>query len=371
MKQQTDLIQILSDIVKIPSFSGEEEKLAQYLYDFCVKQNLPVEKQDENIVIKFLTGSKKCLIFDAHIDTVRSGNLKLWEYPPYGAESGVLKNGKMYGLGTSDNKSGVVSLLALSLGFIKAKPPIDLFFVFSTKEETDSLGATLFVAYFNKKHKAKYKEIAAVVVEPTDLAYIELGYRSTAFVEITTYGDSGHGARPEEIKQNAIANMINVIEKINNLETRLKSKAYDKILGYPTLTLTSIKSLEGSYNQIPSQCNSVWDVRVTPKIERKLLPIFKRVLGKEVKVELIKSPRGCIKVNPNERIVKIFKKIMPNLKTQSAKGANNSGYFVREGIPAITFGPGLKSTIHKENEYANIDNIYKAKDIYLKLIENY
>ena len=46
-------------------------------------------------------------------------------------------------------------------------------------------------------------------------------------IEITTHGDSGHGARPEEVKQNAIVNMIKVIIKINHLETKLKSEAYD------------------------------------------------------------------------------------------------------------------------------------------------
>ena len=268
MNNQFDFIKTLSDIVQIPSPSKNEKELAQYLYRFCLKHTLPVEKQDDNVIIKFLTGSNKCLIFDAHMDTIKPGNLKLWQYPPYGAKSGVVKNGKMYGLGTSDDKAGIVSLLALSFEFAKVKPPIDLFIIFSTSEEIDSQGAKTFLKYFNKKYKAKYEEIAAVVVEPTDLAYIELGYRSTAIIEITTHGDSGHGARPEEVKQNAIVNMIKVINKINHLETKLKSEAYDEVLGYPTLTLTSIKSIEGSYNQIPSQCSSIWDVRLTPKIEK-------------------------------------------------------------------------------------------------------
>lgn len=371
MKQQINLIRILSDIVKIFSVSGKEEKLTQYLYDFCVKQKLPVEKQDKNVVIKFLVGSKKCLIFNAHLDTVKAGDLKKWNFPPFGEKAGVRKNGKLYGLGASDDKASIVSLLGLALELFDRKPPIDVFIVFVTNEEIDGEGSRTFMQCFKANYIDTYKEIVAIIAEPTDLNYIELGYRSTGIVQIITSGDSGHGARPEEIKRHSIYEMFEVIKKINMLERKLKIAAYDSLLGYPTITLTSIQSINTAWNQIPSTCRSTWDVRVTPKIEKTILPILKNALGKEVAVELIKSPKGCIKVNPNEQIVKIFKKIMPNLKTQSAKGANDSGYFIREAIPAITFGPGLKSTIHKENEYADIDNIYKAKDIYLKLVQNY
>lgn len=371
MNKQIDFIKTLSEIVQIPSFSKEEEELAQYLYGFCIKHKLPVDKQDKNIVIKFLTGSDKCLIFDAHMDTIKPGDIKLWKHPPFGTKSGVIQNGKMYGLGTSDNKSGIVSLLLLSFEFIKAKPPIDLFFIFSTNEEIDSQGVKSFIKYFNKKQKTKYKEIAAIVVEPTDLTYIELGYRSSAIIEITTYGDSGHSARPEEIKQNAIVNMIKVINKMNDLENKLKIKAKDKVLGYPTFTLTNIKSPEGSYNQIPNQCNSVWDIRVTPKIEKNFSSILKTTLDKEVKINIIKPPGDCIKVSPKEKIVKIFQEVIQGIKTQSAKGANNTGSFIRAGIPAISFGPGHKAVIHKENEYVKLINIDKAVDIYKQVIDSY
>ena len=368
MNNQINLIQILSEIVQIPSFSREEKKLAHYLYEFCLKHNLPAEKQSGNVLIKFLTGSNKCLIFDAHMDTVKPGDLKLWKYPPFGKKSGVIKAGKMYGLGVSDVKSGIIALLDLALNFYKEKPPIDLFLIFSTSEEIDSQGSKLFLSFFNKNYKAKYKDIAAVVVEPTDLRYVELGYRSTAIINVITYGDSGHGARPEEIKRNAITNMIKVINNINNLETKLKNKAQDEVLGCPTLTLTSIKSLEGSYNQIPSQCSSIWDVRVTPKIEKIILSILEKAIGKDAIINMIKPPGGCIKVNPKEKLVKIFQQIIPNIKIQSAKGANNTGCFVRAGIPAVTFGPGQKAVIHKENEYVELKNINEAVTIYKQII---
>lgn len=371
MNKQIDFIKTLSEIVQIPSFSKEEEELAQYLYGFCIKHKLPVDKQDKNIVIKFLTGSDKCLIFDAHLDTVKAGDLNRWNFPPFGKKSGVIKNGRLYGLGASDDKASIASLLGLALEFFDKKPPIDVFIFFVTNEEVNGEGSKTFMQYFKMNYKNIYKEIAAIVAEPTDLNSIELGYRSTGVMQITTSGDSGHGARPEEIKIHSIYKMFEIIKKINVLEEKLKVSAYDPILGYPTITLTGIHSVDTAYNQIPSTCKSIWDVRVTPKIEKKLLPIFKQALGREAKVELIKSPKGCIKVNPNERIIKIFKKIMPNLKTQSSKGTNDSGDFIREGIPAITFGPGFKSVIHKENEYAVVNNIYKAKDIYLKLIQNY
>lgn len=353
-------VQTLSHIVQIPSVSGEEEKLAHYLYKLCIKLNLPVEKQDKNIVIKFISGSKKCLIFNAHLDTVKPGDLEVWKFPPLGTGSGVIEDGKLYGLGASDDKAGIAALLGLASELNDKKPPTDIFFVFPIKEETNSEGSKSFVKYFIENYKPLYNNIAAIIAEPTDLEYIELGYRSRAVIKITTSGDSGHAARPEEVKEHAIYNMIKTIKKINTLEMKLQSKAFDKILGSPTLTLTVIQSLEGSLNQIPSKCSSFWDVRVTPKIEKNILPLFEKAVGKDIAVEMVISPGGCVKVDPEEKIVKIFQQIIPNIKMQAAKGSNDCGCFIREGIPAITFGPGHKSVIHKENEYAIVENINKA-----------
>ena len=141
----------LKQLIQIKSYSGQEKELADFIMAFCQKNNMPAENQDENIIIKYLVGSKKCLIFNAHLDTVKEGSISSWTYPPFGKKAGIIKDGKMFGLGSSDDKGGITSLLLLALEFKNKKTPIDLFFTFVVNEEIDGSGTESFVNYFIDK----------------------------------------------------------------------------------------------------------------------------------------------------------------------------------------------------------------------------
>jgi len=119
---------ILKQLVQIKSYSGREKKLTDFIMDFCQKNSLPTE----NIIIKFLVGSKKCLIFNAHLDTVKEGKKSSWTYPPFGKKAGIIKDEKIYGLGASDDKVSIAVFLSLAMEFIKNSPLIDIFFTFVT-----------------------------------------------------------------------------------------------------------------------------------------------------------------------------------------------------------------------------------------------
>lgn len=362
---------ILKQLVQIKSYSGQEKELADFIMDFCKKNNLPAKKQDENVVIKYMTGSKKCLIFNAHMDTINEGDINLWHYPPFGKGSAVIKDGKMYGLGASDDKASIVSLLLTALAFKDKKPPFDLFFIFVTKEETDGSGTKSFINFFKKKYLSNYQEVAAVLTEPTNNNSVEIGHRGNYFIKITTVGQSGHGANPSAIKKQAIEEMFAVYLKMKLLGKKLQKKFFDKELGLPTFSLTGIKSVSELLNKIPSSCYSIWDIRTTPKLHGELLTILKENLGNKIKIELVAKPGSYALTNHKEKIVQVFKKIIPDIKIKISIGSSDIWLFSDCEIPAISFGPGNKEKIHQENEYVEVKNIEKAKNIYLKLINVY
>jgi len=362
---------ILKQLIQIKSYSGQEKKLADFIMDFCKKNNLPAENQDGNIIIKYLTNSQKCLIFNAHMDTINEGDINLWHYPPFGKESAIIKDEKMYGLGASDDKASIVSLLLTALAFKDKKPPLDLFFVFVTKEETDGSGTHSFIYYFKKKYLKSYQEIAAVLTEPTNNNFVEIGHRGNYFIKIITSGQSGHGANPSIIKKQAIEEMFVLYSKMKLLGKKLQKKFFDKDLGLPTFSLTGIKSVNGPPNKIPSSCYSIWDIRTTPKLHEQLLTILKENLGNKIKIELVAKPGSYALTNPKEKIVQVFKKIIPDIKIKISIGSSDIWLFSDCEIHAISFGPGNKEKIHKENEYVEVKNIDKAKSIYLKLINVY
>ncbi|MFA5770445.1 MAG: M20/M25/M40 family metallo-hydrolase [Patescibacteria group bacterium] len=362
---------ILKQLIQIKSYSGQEKELADFIMAFCQKNDLPAENQDGNIIIKYLVGSKKCLIFNAHLDTVKEGNISSWTYPPFGKNAGVTKDNKLYGLGASDDKGGITSLLLLALEYKNKKPLIDLFFTFVVNEEIDGSGTKSFVNYFIDKFVKKYHEVSVIIAEPTNCNSIEIGHRGNIFIKVKTTGNSGHSSNPDKIKIHCIEKMIKVISKIKRLEKEIQTFYFDDVLGYPTICLTGFNSSKSSVNKVPSECNTTWDIRTTPLLHDKFMNILEKKLGKEVVIELIGKPINYGSTEKNSKIVNIFKKIVNNLEIKVSPGSNDMVFFTSLGIPAITFGPGNKEVIHKENEYVELENIKKTFCVYKDLINNY
>lgn len=366
-----DCTKLLQKLIQIPSYSGHEEKLAAFIVEWAKKHGLPVEKQDGNVVLKFIGYGSKALILNAHMDTVKPGKLSDWLASPTGFGAGMINEGKMYGLGASDDKSAIAAFLELAIQLKKSPPSIDVFIILVTNEETDGSGSQSFVNYFTKKHAGHYSEISAVIGEPTDLSSIEIGHRGSSFIKITTYGDSGHGSQPDKIKKNAIQSHIQVIETIRKMAEIWAKKYKDPLLGSPSFCLTAIHSGKSSVNTIPVLCSSTWDIRTTPAIDSKIIPLLQTELGEGIKIEYLCAPSSHGLTSKQAKIVGIFQKLLPGIAIKISPGSNDICVFQAGGIPAVTFGPGNKNAIHKPDEFVEIDKVYQSVAIYLKVIQVY
>ena len=86
------------------------------------------------------TNAGKSLILQGHCDVVPAGPLDMWETPPF---SPAIKNGRMYGRGACDMKSGTIGAL-YALDAIKAaglKPTARIHFQSVIEEESTGVGA--------------------------------------------------------------------------------------------------------------------------------------------------------------------------------------------------------------------------------------
>jgi acetylornithine deacetylase len=124
-------------------------------------------------------GGGKSLMINAHTDTVGIEGMD----DPFSAR---IENGKLYGRGAYDMKSGIAAMLGVAKAFADEKPDTagDLVLTFVADEEHQSVGAT-----------AVAKEIstdAAIVTEPTDLRLC-LAHRGFSIHKITIHGKTAHG----------------------------------------------------------------------------------------------------------------------------------------------------------------------------------
>jgi len=78
------------------------------------------------------------------------------------------------------------------------------------------------------------------------------------------------------------------------------------------------------------------------------------------------SPPGF--TGNDSQIVKVCKKILPNLSFSVSLGTTDFSQFIQAGIDAVVLGPGEKRMIHRENEYVKLEEVNKAINIYKKII---
>lgn len=189
-------LEILQDLLRIPSYSGQEGPIQQHIKDLFTESGINAIFQDENLVVH-LEGidTTRAFIFNSHVDVVHVANEAKWTHGPWSAD---VVDRRVYGRGASDMKSGVAASIETAKVLAQAKDlPCDVWFTYVVKEEEDGSGTKSFAKWFRDKDYTKqYREIAAVFTEPTNLDMAQYCHRGNFFIQATIDGDAGHVSRP-------------------------------------------------------------------------------------------------------------------------------------------------------------------------------
>ncbi|HCX73147.1 MAG TPA: YgeY family selenium metabolism-linked hydrolase, partial [Candidatus Cloacimonas sp.] len=238
LKYETETAQLLSKMIQIPSFSGKEKNMANFLKTQMEESGFDqVWLDDLGSVIGKIGNGNRVIAFDAHIDTVYPGNLENWNFPPH---AGKIEDCKIWGRGASDQLGGMASMITAAkiIKELDLNQEFTIYFVGSVMEE-DCDG----IAWEHLIEEDNIRPELVVSTEPTSLK-IHRGQRGRMEISIEATGISCHGSAPER-GNNAIYKIARIaleIEKLNNELT------VDPFLGKGTITPTILRSSS------PSQC---------------------------------------------------------------------------------------------------------------------
>jgi len=147
-----DSIRLLMDFISQPSVCATGEgvvEMAHLVRDTLKNLGFKVELYDTPtgapIVYAVLKGkSDKTLLFYNHYDVQPPDPLDEWETPPF---QPVIKNGKIYGRGASDNKGNIIARIAAIRAYLEAygELPLTVKFLIEGDEECSSRGFSEFV----------------------------------------------------------------------------------------------------------------------------------------------------------------------------------------------------------------------------------
>jgi succinyl-diaminopimelate desuccinylase len=372
-----DTIELSSKLIKFksitPNSSGSLEFVKSILEREDFKCRLLEFGKDKikNLYASFKGGDGPVICFAGHTDVVPPGDINKWKTDPF---KPVIKNGKLYGRGSSDMKTAIASFLVASFRFLKKNQFSfngTLSFLLTADEEGDAEYGTKSVVRWLKKNKKKIDY--CLVGEPTNPEIlgemVKIGRRGSINFVLDVFGVQGHVAYPEKAK--------NPIDKIMMICDELK-KPFDKgsRTFQPTkLVITSIDVSNNVTNLIPGKAKVRFNVRFNDlfkscdiiKIVNKRIKLDKRYYKLNFKVSGESFYNYSKKLT--NAIIKSVRKITKKNPELSTSGGTSDARFISEICPVVEFG-SIGKTMHQTNEMVELKNIDKLTEIYFYFLEN-
>ncbi|MEZ4831137.1 MAG: M20/M25/M40 family metallo-hydrolase [Caldilineaceae bacterium] len=132
--------------------------------------------------------SEKTLLCYAHYDVQPPEPLDKWIDPPYSA---AIRDGRMWGRGTTDNKSGVMAFIKAAKAWLQiaGEAPVGLKFITEGEEEIGSIHLGPFIEANPELVRADAMHCLDGGVHPSAMVPdIDLGLKSVMFVELIARG---------------------------------------------------------------------------------------------------------------------------------------------------------------------------------------
>jgi acetylornithine deacetylase/succinyl-diaminopimelate desuccinylase family protein len=369
----SDVISLLTELVKVPSVCGEEGAIANFIANWLEKNKLPVElleiKPKRPDVISLLKGSKPGprIMFNGHMDTVEPG--QGWKHDPFGAQ---IEGGKMYGRGTLDMKSGLASILWAAAACKEEGLPKrgELLVAAVVDEEAFDWGTYALV----QKGLTKGLDFA-MISESTDLQ-VATAHRGRAVFKVEIHGKAAHSHWPDH--------GVNAIEKaavLLNALPRIAGPVHPK-LGGSTINTLKIEGGQEEVMLVPDRCRIIIDRCIVPGYTSKAaLEDLKRLIsetGVDADARLVDretpfcEPFDIPDNNPHvQQVVEIAAKVLGRTpEIQFHAGPCDSCILVNQGkVTTVEFGPS-GARLHESDEYVDLESVKKTAEVYREIIRN-
>ncbi len=379
--ERQELIKLLSDLVSIPSINptGEEKEVTNYLCDLFQKEGISYRlidvTEERKVIVAKIEGENhdNAIIFTGHQDVVpiSDDEMKRWQTYPF---EPVIKDGKLYGRGSSDMKGGVSAAVyaALMLKRNNLTPNHDILLVLTCDEEHYMLGSRQAILDDEIK-RAKY----CIVCEPTEMK-ICYASKGRTWAEVIVHGKTAHGSQ-RGIGINAIEKCSDLIQDIKKYDfSYTKNELTGETFWQPYAINAGVEPAI-----VPDRCSMFVDARLTlghscDDVWNSLKKLIdeRNSNNDSIKAEIrVVENREPWITDKDDYIIALTKKILGKYQTDIQydvfKGTTDGTKFKSIGITPIIFGPGDLSCVHKENESIDLAELERATEVYYEIMKTY
>ncbi|GAB6092288.1 ArgE/DapE family deacylase [Furfurilactobacillus curtus] len=377
--EAAEQINLLAELVKIDSRNGHEEAVADKIIEVLAAHGLNAKKipyQDGRVnLFVSLKGPQpgKTIMLTGHLDTVAANASDGWQADPLSAQ---ITDGKMFGRGTADMKSGLAAMVTTLIELHDAGLPKrgQLQFLATVGEEYGAPGSRMLTEAGYVDHVD-----AMIVGEPTSDQII-FAHNGSIDYAVDADGKSVHSSMPEK--------GINAISALNAF-INAEAHAFDDVpvsdvLG-PVVHSVTVISGGDQVNSIPGHAHLEGNIRPIPDFDNhKVITRLQSVVDQLNQDPLINLHLTIdfsffpVISDQQSSLVELAKTAVTAITGQPAKlnvihGATDASEYTKADhhFPIIVLGPGRWEAAHQVNESVDLSDYLHLGLIYQKIVTDF
>lgn len=376
-----EVVQVARDLVRIPSLTTREgrgvlEYLERWFDDLGIsyRENPADDGRASLFVDHGAVDGPGRYIFNGHQDTKPVDGMTV---DPFGGE---IRDGRMYGRGACDMKSGLAAVLCAFKALVRSgrKPSRGITFYSDIEEEFG--GPNGMTCALDSGWLDGYEGM--ISCEPSNLE-VHIGDKGAVTTCFETVGRSAHSGLAH-LGINAIHNMALFIKEYLDLPYLKKRNPY-----FDRSTINFEKIDGGLYlAAVPDRCTVCMDSRLIPdtpvqEVSGEICTLMER-LNREhnISIREVEPPRTwrpstgtmhSYHISPDHDLVRRTAGAVALVTGREpviagCPGATIAGQMIKRGTPAVVCGPGSIMQAHTEDEWIDIRQIPEAARIYAVLM---
>lgn len=368
-----EMIEFCQELIRIPSISGKEKEIADFIVDFMKALKYDVWKDEVGNVIGYIPptdSSLPSIMFTTHLDHVNPGDSRLWKYDPYAAHR---DQDWIYGVGASDAKGAIATQVFI-------KPVLEtallrhggIYVAFVVCEEIGGIGTQILLNSIVPQF--------AIMGEATSNE-IRSANRGRAIIKFQSTGRRQH-ASTTRLTDSPIYQCAKALIAMEQVFEKHFSKGL-------TIVPTRVQSSQCDINVTPECCEVFCDCRFwNMEAFHKLLEHICDSLPKDVKFDFVEqaittytgktvllkhlqppffiSLKDPFLLAVKQSLEKFLKRPIP---VKPWYFTTDCGFFQQKGVKVLGFSPGEEEYAHTSEDRVNIKLMIEAIQCYPIIIK--
>ena len=380
MTAPLDPVDLTARLIRCPSVTPEEGGALVLLEAELSAAGFTCTRVDRNGTSNLFArwgakGANRSFGFNGHTDVVPVGDASEWRFDPFSATEA---EGKLWGRGACDMKSGVAAFVAAAVDFVRETPPDGAVVIAITgDEEGEATDGT--VALLDWMASEGERMTHCLVGEPTCPEVMgemmKNGRRGSMTARIEARGVQGHAAYPHRAK-NPLPALVRLLDRLASHELDQGNALFDP----STLALTTIDTGNPASNVIPAKARAVLNIRfndlhtgasLTSWLEGEIARVTEETgidfsLVVKVSGESFVTEPGWF----TDLVADAVEAVCDRRPALSTTGGTSDARFIKDHCPVVEFGL-VGQSMHKTDEHVAVEHVHQLKAVYRRMLDAY